>query len=226
MSPLQTTSTALAPIAAEVTEFFEGLFADVERIRLSLVGLFAAGQPDASSVAAAVEPHARALLDKGVVLGAGFVAGRDVLADEPWYLAWWQGDTQQLLGSSSAPGSGDPFDYTRREWFRVPERTGARHVTGPYVDYVCTDEYVVTSTAPVIAGGTMVGVVGADTLVESLERILLPTIRAAGATIVGEHGRTIASADHRLPAGTLIDLAECRDRTDCRDLPVSVVLAP
>lgn len=234
MSSLQVEGSTLTPIAAEVTALFEQLFADVERIRRSLLTVFADGcrsgradpRPDAAAVAAAVGPDARALLDQGVVLGAGFVAGRDVLADEPLYLAWWQGDTRQLLGSSAAPGSGDPFDYTRREWFRVPGRTGVRHVTGPYVDYVCTDEYVVTSTAPLIIDGTMRGVVGADTLVETLERLLLPSLRPAGATLVGEHGRTIASADHRLPAGTLVDVDACHDRTDCTGLPLSVVVAP
>ena len=30
----------------------------------------------------------------------------------------------------------------------------ARHLTGPYVDYVCTDDYTVTITTPVTVGGT------------------------------------------------------------------------
>ncbi|TFD48627.1 hypothetical protein E3T46_14390 [Cryobacterium sp. Hh11] len=38
---------------------------------------------------------------------------------------------------------------------------GRRHVTGPYVDYLCTDEYTLTLTLPVYRGGTeLIAVVG------------------------------------------------------------------
>ena len=43
-------------------------------------------------------------------------------------------------------------------------RTGTRHLTGPYVDYVCTDDYTITVTTPVRVDGEMVGVVGTDAL--------------------------------------------------------------
>lgn len=217
-------TTTLGPAAERVTGLFEELFADIDRVRVRLEALFSSGPVDAAAVLAAVEPDARRLLDRGIALGAGFVAGRDALTDHTLYLAWWQGDDQQLLGESEAPASGAPFDYTRREWFRVPEETGRRHVTGPYVDYVCTDEYVVTCTAPVLVDGHMVGVVGADVLVETLEGLLLAPLDEVGATLVGEHGRTIVSADHRLAAGTILDVATARERVDCADLPLSVVV--
>lgn len=139
------------------------------------------------------------------------------------YLAWWQGEEQQLLGEADSPASGDPFDYTRREWFRVPVETGRRHVTGPYVDYVCTDEYVVTSTAPVVVDGTCLGVVGADVLVETLEDRLLATLREHGATLVGEHGRVMVSSDHRRAPGVLLDL-EGRETHRCGELPLWLLL--
>jgi hypothetical protein len=97
-------------------------------------------------------------------------------------------------------------------------------VTGPYVDYVCTDEYVVTSTAPVLVAGRMVGVVGVDTLVETLEETLLPIVGPAEATVVNDHGRVLASADHRLDAGTVLDLGGCREREQCAALPLWAVL--
>lgn len=214
----------LGPAADEVTALFERIFRDLDRMRAGLEGLFTAGPVDSPAVVAAVEPHALAILDRGVVFGAGFVAGRETLADHELYLAWWQGDDRQLLGESDAPASGAPFDYTRREWFRVPQETGRAHVTGPYVDYVCTDEYVVTCTAPVLVGGRMVGVVGADVLVETLERLLLDTVSASGVTLVGDHGRTMVSADHRVAPGTLVDLATVRERAVCGDLPLTVVV--
>lgn len=221
---MPTTTATIGPAAEQVSALFEGLFADIDRMRARLEDLFAGGEVDAAAVLTVVEPHARALLDRGIVLGAGYVAGRDALVDRELYLAWWQGDDQQLLGESDAPASGDPFDYTRREWFRVPQDTGRRHVTGPYVDYVCTDEYVVTCTAPVVVGGRTVGVVGCDILVETLENLLLGTLSSAGATLVGDHGRTMVSADHRLAPGTICDLAAARRRTECPGLPLSLVV--
>ncbi len=223
VSTLRLADRTLGSIADDVTALFEDLFVDVERMRERLVGLFERGPLDSAAAVDAVCPLASALLDRGLVLGAGYVAERDALSDHPLYLAWWQGESQQLLGQADAP-AGDPLDYTRREWFRVPRETGERHVTGPYVDYVCTDEYVVTSTMPVVVDSRMLGIVGADTLVETLENVLLDSLLRAGATLVSEHGRVIASADHRLAAGTLVDLDSCTERLPCGTLPLAVVI--
>ena len=213
-----------SPAAEQVIGLFESIFADLERLRARLDELFSTGPVDAAAALAAVEPGALMILDRGTALGAGYVAARDALLDRQLYLAWWQGDDRQLVGESDAPASGDPFDYTRREWFRIPAETGLRHLTGPYVDYVCTDEYVVTCTVPVVTDGRMVGVVGADVLVETLEDLLLPSLQASGATLVGVHGRTMVSADHRLAPGTLVDLDSVREKDDCAGLPLKIVV--
>ncbi|HSV38069.1 MAG TPA: cache domain-containing protein [Nocardioidaceae bacterium] len=219
---MRTTTKPLVAVADQVTALFEGVFAEVDGMRLALLDHFAEGRPDAERVGAVVHPLASALLDQGLVLGCGYVAARDALVDRTLYLAWWQGETQQLLGQADAP-AGDPLDYTRREWFRVPETTGLRHVTGPYVDYVCTDEYVVTSTIPVLSGGRMLGIVGADILVETLEDLLLDPLREAGATLISENGRVIASADHHLAAGTLLDEGAGSERVACGTLPLALL---
>lgn len=217
-------TTTLTPAVDRVAAIFEEIFEGVERIRHRLEEAFAAGPVDAGTALAVVEAEVRAILDRGTALGAGYVAAPDALSDRTLYLAWWQGDDQQLLGESEAPATGAPFDYTRREWFRVPAETGRRHVTGPYVDFVCTDEYVVTCTVPVLAAGRVVGVAGADVLVETLEDLLLEPLSRVGATLVGEHGRAVVSADHRVAPGTVLDLADVRERVGCADLPLSVLL--
>ncbi|GLY17056.1 hypothetical protein Kisp01_40710 [Kineosporia sp. NBRC 101677] len=216
------TETTMGALARDVSDLFEGLFVALEDMRQCLAGLFAQGPAVAETVVEALRERARARLDAGLVLGCGFVSSKDALADRSLYLAWWQGEGRRLLGEAGSP-DGDLLDYTRREWFRVPERTRQRHVTGPYVDYVCTDEYVVTLSQPVVAGDRMLGIVGADTLVETLEDVLLAGLGAAGATLVSDHGRVMVSADHRLAAGKLIDFADCRERTGCGDLPLSLV---
>ena len=60
-------------------------------------------------------------------------------------------------------------------------RTGSRHLTGPYVDYVCTDDYTITVTTPVRVDGDMVGVVGTDAYAARIEQELRRFIRRAGA---------------------------------------------
>ena len=105
--------------------------------------------------------------------------------------------------------SNDQFrDYTTLEWWRFPARTGARHLTGPYVDYVCTDDYTVTITTPVTVGGQLSGVVGMDVLVDRLERELLPLLRAAGVPIavVNASGRIVTSTDSRREPGSMLRL--------------------
>lgn len=213
----------LAPSVERVEAHFHGILRELETMRALLVDHFDRGRVDAETARTSIEAYVRAFLATADIVGAGYVAARDALADRPLYLAWWQGDDQHLLAGSDAPATGAPLDYTRHPWFRTPERTGAPHVTGPYVDFVCTDEYVMTATIPVLSRGRMVGVVGADTLVETLERLLLPTLREAGATVVNDLGRTVASADPHQATGSLIDLDDCREVVACERLPLSVV---
>lgn len=213
----------LAACVASVEQHFHRILDELETMRGHLTARFDRGPVDSEAARSLMEPLATAFLASADIVGAGYVAARDALSDVPLYLAWWQGDDQHLLAESDAPATGDPLDYTRHPWFRTPERTGLPHVTGPYVDFVCTDEYVMTATSPVVSTGRMVGVVGADTLVETLERLLMPALRAAGATVVNDLGRAVASADPHLATGTLIHLADCREVVACERLPLSVV---
>lgn len=218
------TNVSLTPdvVAREISDFYEALFVDLEDLRTQLLEVFASGPVDSATANQIVHPIAQRLLDRGL-LGGGYVAARGALTDHALYLAWWQGERQQLLGQSDDSVSGDPLDYTRKEWFRVPEATGERHVTGPYVDYVCTDEYVVTSSLPVLVGDRMLGIVGADMLVETLEDRLAPRLRGTGISLVSAAGRVIVSDDHRLAPGSLVDLEECAVRLECGTFPLLVV---
>lgn len=221
-TPVEPAETTAQTVGGLVCALFEDLFAVIDRIQTTLTTAFADGPVSAADVHRLVGPDARALLDGGLALGAGYVAAPDALTDHALHLAWWQGEEQKLLGASDSPASGAPFDYTLREWYRTPEQTARRHITGPYVDYVCTDEYVLTCTAPVLLDGRMYGVAGADVLVETLETTLLDAVRAAGVTLVSAHGRAIVSADHRLAPGTLVDL-EGAHAVPCGDLPLLLV---
>lgn len=152
------------------------------------------------------------------IIGAGFVATPGFLPDAYWHLAWWLGDQNTLgieadgtpsvrrLETVTDPTSDRFRDYTNLEWWRVPERTGAPHITGPYVDYLCTDEYTLTVTMPVYASSTLIGMVGADSYVKQLEVLLSPHLYevGCGTTVVNASGRVVASSDpHRAPGSIL-----------------------
>ena len=157
------------------------------------------------------------------VIGAGFVSAPDFLG---WHLAWWLGG--QNPAGSALPATGirhletiedfrdESFrDYTALEWWRVPAQTGRRHVTGPYVDYLCTDEYTLTLTLPVYRGGTeLIGVVGIDLSVDQIERELVPRLSAGGVrvTVINASGRVVVSTDAHLATGALLRLPGLTER--------------
>jgi hypothetical protein len=193
---------------ADVTGFFEEILAEVAGWVPVLAELFADPQrpPGGKRVTTTMQPLAAALVKRGEwpVVGAGFVAADQAVADAAWHMAWWQGETMERLVLPALASASDA--YMRREWFTRPMETGLPHVTGPYVDFLCTDEYTMTMTVPVVAGGRKVGVAGADVFVESLEPLLLPALKRLhpAAALVNHAGRVVVSADAQLAAGTLL----------------------
>ena len=224
---MMTDVTVAGPTTAEeslrdVEHHFHRVFDELAAWQASLGELFASGPVTAAVATAAIAARVIAFLDgPHHLVGAGFVAARNALSDKPLYLAWWQGDDRRLLAEPTLSAT-ETFDYTRRPWFANPEVTGQQHITGPYVDFVCTDEYTLTATAPVLVDGRMVGVVGADTLVETLEGLLLPGLRTAGATLVNEYGRAVVSADPHIGPGDRVDGG--RETLASAGLPLAVVL--
>lgn len=210
-------------IAERIEGTFAPVFARVDSWRSAVqeqFGRFAAHGRAAS--AAVLDPFMAALalpaLEEpgGLMTGAGFVATPGVLADAPWHLAWWLREISGLdrgdrggvrrLDTVDDPDSDQFRDYRELEWWKVPERTGQRHVTGPYVDYLCTDDYTITVTAPVAHDGRMVGVVGIDVHVSRLERTILPLLRdvPGTCTVVNHSRRVVASNDSHRVTGTLL----------------------
>jgi hypothetical protein len=155
------------------------------------------------------------LLDenRGFVAGAGVITAPGLLADAHYCLAWWwtrPAGPPEALRVNLDPTAPDFFDYPSADWYRTPERTLARHVAGPYVDYACTTEYATTVSVPVHANGTFLGVAAADVLVSRLEQRVLPALRRLGHSLamVNAAGRVIASASARYAPGHLVSLTE------------------
>ncbi|MEV6604795.1 cache domain-containing protein [Kutzneria sp. NPDC051319] len=144
----------------------------------------------------------------GLVIGAGYVAAPHVLTDQEYGFEWWTATSAEpaQLFISLEPGSANFLDYTRQSWFTASRDTGRRHVNGPYVDYLCTDEYTLTFTVPAQRNGAFAGVVGADVFVREFEHVLQPKLRSLGsrAALVNAQGRVIVSNSAKSPTGSLM----------------------
>ncbi|MDQ1546945.1 MAG: hypothetical protein QOH69_1849 [Actinomycetota bacterium] len=147
------------------------------------------------------------------VAGCGVVPAPNLLADAPYWMEWfWSVPDRdpEALRVNLEPAAPDFFDYTTADWFVTPERTGQRHIAGPYVDYVCTNEYATTVALPVQARGEFVGIVALDVTVSGWERRILPALRAIGdpVTLTNASGRVIASTSALRSPGRRIDASD------------------
>ena len=212
-----TSTLSPASIAALVAVTIDDLFSTIDAWRDQLHARLA---DDPAPTAAVLDPLVEsfaipALAAGGLITGAGFVAAPGLLSDAHWHLAWWLGgvDGIRRLATIDDPANDQFRDYTTLEWWRLPARSRARHLTGPYVDYVCTDDYTVTITTPVEVGGRLLGVVGTDVLVDRLEHELLPMLRAGGVSIavVNASGRVVTATDPRCEPGSMLRIADLGD---------------
>lgn len=229
MAPSTTPEPTDAPItlascAIEVSGIFARAFRILEGWRDLIV---AAGPMRAAELDTLVErlvvpalrdaPPAAQTAPESLMIGAGFIAAPGFVTGRESHFAWWVGPLvgTPLLGTTTAPSRLDLAarvnteflrDFRELEWYQVPETTARTHVTGPYVDHLCTFDYVITLTMPVRVGEDMVGVVGADVYVKSLEQLLLPHFLAleSPVALVNEAGRVAVSTEPSLPAGDIL----------------------
>ena len=200
----------LGKVAAE----YERIFAALQPVAAGFGRAVAAvATPTRDDLAPLRQAVADVLADhRGLVAGAGVITAPGLLADAHYWLAWWwtrPSGTPEALRVNLDPTAPDFFDYANADWYRTPERTAARYVAGPYVDYACTTEYATTVAIPVYTGDTFLGVAAADVLVSRLEQRVLPALRRLGpaTALVNADGRVIASASARYAPGHLVPLA-------------------
>ncbi|MET7856789.1 cache domain-containing protein [Streptomyces sp. NPDC005318] len=211
--PVAPDEIAVADAAGRIGDALEGVFEAVARTAADtetlLAPFVAAGRRPVSAELAALRPglHAR-LAECELVSGLGFVAAPGLLDDVPAWLEWWQtavdGSVHPLLLDLDPERS--PYsDYTHWEWYTLPRDTGQRAVAGPYVDYLCSDEYSLTLSAPVTAGGRFLGVTAADVYLRRFEAVVTPLLQRLPepARLVNARGRVAASTDPRHLVGSL-----------------------
>ncbi|WP_067794338.1 cache domain-containing protein [Actinomadura formosensis] len=202
---------AVGAAAAHVRATLDYVFATVARVRDAtarcLEDVHRTGRAPVRADLAPLRPLLSARLGP-LICGLGFIAAPQLLADAAWYMEWWQagpgGRPAQLLRDLN-PESSALYDYTRWEWFTGPEDGAERTVCGPYVDYLCSDEYVLTLSAPVHAAGTFAGVAAADVFARTFENEIVPALREipAPAFVVNAPGRVMASNTAHWPPGAV-----------------------
>ena len=145
------------------------------------------------------------------VAGCGVIPVPHLLEDAPYWMEWfWSVPDREpeALRVNLEPLAPDFFDYTTADWFVTPLRTRHRHIAGPYVDYVCTNEYATTLAVPVEVHGEFVGIAALDVTVSGWERRILPVLRGIpeAMTLTNASGRVIASTSAELSPGQRLDL--------------------
>ncbi|UNK69551.1 cache domain-containing protein [Microbacterium sp. H1-D42] len=230
-----TTTTTHPAAAARIVEDYFGspiqqLLGWVDPCARQLADVLQAGALTRAKLDAIVEPYASQTLGlRDVpVYGAGFIATLDLLADAHSHLAWWQGDERRKLVLASQTVNKEYIDYSELEWYRVPMSTLLPHVAGPYVDYLCSDEYTITIAVPAIADGRALGVAGLDLLVAEVERELTPRFAALGlqVTLTNGVGRVVVSTDPRCATGDSVRGSRLADlpRIACEGVALDVIV--
>ena len=198
------------PPAEAVSGVVEAVFATVGRVLDA--ALSPAARDDLRAGRSVLGEDVRDLLHLPgqLAVGLGLVVAPRPASGLPLRLEWWQADPDggrvRALEPDLRPDSLGYYDYTAAEWFDVPRRTGRRHVVGPYVDVHGTGRYLLTLTAPVLAGREFVGVAGADVPVRRFETHLLEALGALPAPFVllNDEGRVVLSTVPRFLVGSLL----------------------
>lgn len=205
---------AAADAAAGVCDALECVFDAVTETTADTAGLLAAvaaedRQPTTADLAALRPGLHERLARLALMSGAGFVAAPGLLADAEAWLEWWQtgpgGDARPLLLDLD-PQHSAYSDYTHWEWYALARDTGRRAVAGPYVDYLCSDEYSLTLSVPVTVAGRFTGVAAADVYLSDFEAAVMPVLqRLPGpACLVNSRGRVAVSTYPQHLAGSLL----------------------
>lgn len=211
-SPVHATASA---VIDDVRRILEGVFQEVARTRDRCEQLAAPadseGRYPTTADFSALPELLRQQLATGrdLISGVGFIAEPGLFSDVPVWLDWWQtapDGSFRPLQLDLDPNTSAYSDYTHWEWFTVPRATGGRAVSGPYVDYLCSDEYSLTLALPVRPAGRFIGVAAADVYLRHFENAVMPALqRLPGpACLVNGRGRVVASTDPRHLAGSLL----------------------
>ncbi|WP_369045566.1 cache domain-containing protein [Sinomonas sp. P10A9] len=137
-----------------------------------------------------------------LAIGAGAIFSPEIVSDGARVLEWWvaQPDARPTkLILDLTPGGPRYYDYEKLPFFTTALATGQQTIWGPYVDYLGSDEYILTHTAPFAVADRLAAVAGYDMRIRDLEAAIMPALRsipgdaallnASGRVVIGNSGR-------------------------------------
>lgn len=214
-------TTKHRPEVDAVTRWFTRAFADLDTLNADFCELME-GRSRSDDDIVAIARLGRDGLKKRTKLflaehprvdGAGVIFSRAADTDGRGVIEWWEKDAAQAVHryAFGLNPSGDRFyDYEKLEWFIMTFGSGHHWITGPYIDYLGVDQYVVTLTAQSMVHGRPVGVAGVDIKMSDFERELLPLLQRfpGRAALLTSHGSVLASNNGSMIVGDRIDASE------------------
>jgi hypothetical protein len=136
------------------------------------------------------------------VIAAGAIFSPESISDGARVLEWWVRQPEARpakLILDLVPGGPRYYDYEKMPFFTTALATGEQTIWGPYVDYLGSDEYILTHTAPIAVAGRRAAVVGYDMRIRDLEAAIMPALRsipgdaallnASSRVVIGNSGR-------------------------------------
>lgn len=197
--------------AEALSTSINGVFADLEKIAnaVSAAAAAAPGIPRRNEFLFLKQELSRFIgLHSDLIIGAGIAYAPGSLPEAPQWLEWWRAQPKgepKFVTHDLNPDSLNYYDYTTREWFKLPSSTGRPLAVGPYVDLGGINVSIITLCVPApTAQGTHV--LGCDLPLANLEGVFLRAlqIREPAVVLLGPNGRVIASNNARIATGTLL----------------------
>jgi len=177
-------------------------------------------QVDKAAMAGLDEVAREFLAKNSFAVGAGTFFAAESVGEGGRAFEWWfrknSGGTERL-DADRTPGSHRYYDYERLPFFSTAAATGEQTLSGPYLDYLGFEEYILSFTAPFSVRGNFTGVAGCDIRIKDLEPLIMPNLRAipmdaalinasnrvilgnSGMYLVGERLKPGARNQHRMP---------------------------
>ncbi|WP_291045982.1 cache domain-containing protein [Herbiconiux sp.] len=211
-----TSGTAPLPVVEAVESWFGSRFSHLAAMNDDFCALLEHGSTEGDDVSRVARSNRdglkkrvrRYLREHPWADGAGMIFTRSAEGGRG-VIEWWERDSSHDVNRYSFgvdPTADRFYDYEKLEWFTKSFGAGSHWVTGPYIDYLGVDKYVMTLTVQSVVHGRPIGVAAVDLTMDDFERELLPVLREhpGPAALVTSHGSVLVSSTSRFVVGDLV----------------------